>query len=93
MNDTLTLEETPSGELFFEVPDEILDTLGWDDGTLLEWSVVGDTIRISKSMDTAQNYGEELPEQSRVVRTPADVERRWEEVESGDGAVVGEPSY
>ena len=48
MQTKLTLEETEDGDLWFELPDELLDTLGWDDGTLLEFTVVGDSIRISK---------------------------------------------
>ena len=41
-----TIEETEDGELFFEIPDELLETLGWGDGTVLGWDVVGQSIRL-----------------------------------------------
>ena len=48
---TLDLQETDDGELFFEIPDELLENLGWEEGTVLDWTVVGDSIRISKVPD------------------------------------------
>ena len=75
MDTTVELQQTDDGELFLEIPDELFDTLGWGDGTLLDWAVVGDSIRISRAVDQTPNYGEELPEQSRVVRTLEGVER------------------
>ena len=48
---TLELQETDDGELFFEIPDELLENLGWGEGTVLDWTVVGDSIRISKVPD------------------------------------------
>ena len=86
------LEETTDGELFFEIPDDLLDTLGWGDGTVLQWDVIGDSIRISRAPDEA--VGEDLlPEQSRVVRNVETVERGYDGVDEGDDGVVGEPSY
>lgn len=41
-----TIEETEDGELFFEIPDELLESLGWGDGTVLGWEVVGQSIRL-----------------------------------------------
>ena len=88
---TVTLQEAADDELFFEIPDELLDTLGWEDGTVLQWDVIGDSIRISRAPD--QTVGEDLlPEQSRVVRAVETVERSDGPVDEGDGDVVGEPS-
>lgn len=83
---TVTLQELDNGELFFEIPDEIFDTLGWDEGTVLDWTVVGDSIRIVKVPD-------ELLGQSGVAGDVTTVERVDESVEDGDGELVGEPSY
>ena len=79
------LQETDDGELFLEIPDELLESLGWGEGTLLDWTVVGDSIRISKVPD-------ELPGQSGVDGDVSVVERGYITVERGDGDVVGEPS-
>lgn len=83
---TVTLKELDNGELFFEIPDEIFDTLGWDEGTVLDWTVVGDSIRIVKVPD-------ELLGQSGVAGDVSVVERVDEAVDFGDGELVGEPSY
>jgi antitoxin component of MazEF toxin-antitoxin module len=45
---TVTLQENENDDLFFELPEELLDTLGWDDNTEVEFTVVGNSIRISK---------------------------------------------
>lgn len=84
--ETVALQELDNGELFFEIPDAIFDTLGWDEGTVLDWTVVGDSIRISKVPD-------ELVGQSGVAGDVSTVERSHVTVEGGDGDVVGEPSY
>lgn len=88
----VTLQEIENDELFFELPDELLDTLGWGDGTVLQWDVIGDSIRISRAPE--ETLGEALlPEQSRVVRAIEGVERGDGRVDEGDEGVVGEPSY
>ena len=40
------IQETEDGEFFFDIPDELLEQLGWTDGTVLEWQVVGQSIRL-----------------------------------------------
>ncbi len=65
---TVTLQEHDDGELFFEIPDAIWETLGWDEGTVLDWTVVGDSIRITKVPD-------ELSGQSGVAGNVSSVER------------------
>jgi bifunctional DNA-binding transcriptional regulator/antitoxin component of YhaV-PrlF toxin-antitoxin module len=51
MDTTVKLQELDDGELFLEIPEEVFETLGWDDGTVIDWTVVGDSIRISKVPD------------------------------------------
>ena len=79
---TVELQETDDGELFLEIPDELLENLGWGEGTVLDWTVVGDSIRISK-VD---------PGQPGVDGDVSVVERGYITVERGDGNVVEEPS-
>jgi hypothetical protein len=92
MNAVVELQETDDEELFIELPDELLDTLGWGDGTVLTWDVVGDSIRISRAPE--ETLGEALlPGQSRVVRNVESLEGGDGSVDDGDEGVVGEPSY
>jgi hypothetical protein len=86
MENILTLDENNDGELFLELPDELLDSLGWDDGTAIQWTVVGDSIRISK-------VPEELLGRPEMEGNVSYVERGNTEVDGGDADVVGEPSY
>jgi bifunctional DNA-binding transcriptional regulator/antitoxin component of YhaV-PrlF toxin-antitoxin module len=65
---TVTLQELDDGELYFDVPDAIWETLGWDEGTVLDWTVVGDSIRITRVPD-------ELSGQSGVAGNISSVER------------------
>ncbi len=88
MDTAITLQETDNDELFLELPDELLDTLGWGDGTILTWDVVGDSIRISRASE--ETIGEALlPEQSRVVRSLQSVSGSDSGVQPEDGEVVG----
>jgi hypothetical protein len=88
MDTAVTLQETDNDELFLELPDELLDTLGWGDGTILTWDVVGDSIRISRAPE--ETIGEALlPEQSRVVRSLQSVSGSDSGVQPEDGEVVG----
>ena len=36
--------EDEDGNLLFEIPDELLEALGWKEGTVLDISVVGDRL-------------------------------------------------
>ncbi len=92
MTQTIKLQENDNDDLWFEIPDELLDTLGWEDGTVLQWTVVGDSIRLSRVPDG--EVGEALlPEQSRVVRSVPGVPGSDGGLQQDDGDVVGEPSY
>ncbi len=87
MNTVVELQETDDEELFIELPDELLDTLGWEDGTILTWDVVGDSIRISRAPEEA--LGEALlPGQSRVERSLRSVSTGDGGVQQSDGEVV-----
>ena len=89
---TVTLDETNDGELFLEIPDELFELLGWDEGTIIQWDVVGDSIRISRALD--DEIGEALlPEQSRVERSVQGVPGGDTGVQQDHGDVVGEPSF
>jgi len=43
------LQEMDNGDSLLSIPDEILETLGWEDGTELDISIVGNSIRISRA--------------------------------------------
>jgi bifunctional DNA-binding transcriptional regulator/antitoxin component of YhaV-PrlF toxin-antitoxin module len=88
MNGITTLLESDDDEIFLEIPDELFEVLGWDDGTILTWDVVGDSIRISRAPE--ETIGEALlPEQSRVVRSLQSVSGSDSGVQPEDGEVVG----
>jgi bifunctional DNA-binding transcriptional regulator/antitoxin component of YhaV-PrlF toxin-antitoxin module len=49
------LEEDKNGDLFLIIPDEVIETLGWEDNTLLTWDIKGDGI-ILRSLDGETGY-------------------------------------
>ena len=49
------LEEDKNGDLFLTIPDEVIETLGWEDNTLLTWDIKGDGI-ILRSLDSETGY-------------------------------------
>jgi bifunctional DNA-binding transcriptional regulator/antitoxin component of YhaV-PrlF toxin-antitoxin module len=49
------LEEDKNGDLFLIIPDEVIETLGWEDNTLLTWDIKGDGI-ILRSLDSETGY-------------------------------------
>ena len=38
----IELEEHEDGDLFLTLPEEVIETLGWETGMLLTWDVKGD---------------------------------------------------
>lgn len=49
MIDVVQVQETDEGELFFTIPDEMLDRLGWQEGDDLSFNVCDDnTFMIKK---------------------------------------------
>ena len=92
MTHTVELQETNDGDLFLEIPDDLFEILGWNDGTIIQWDVIGDSIRISRALD--DEVGEALlPGQSRVERSLQSVPGGDTGVQQGYGDVVGEPSF
>jgi len=49
------LEEDKNGDLFLMLPDEVIETLGWEDNTLLTWDIKGDGI-ILRSLNSETGY-------------------------------------
>jgi len=37
-----------TGDLFLTLPEEVIETLGWETGTLLSWDVKGDGIIVQR---------------------------------------------
>ena len=48
MDTTVILQEDKNDDLFFELPPELLEILKWDENTVVEMAVVGNSIRISE---------------------------------------------
>ena len=42
------LEEHEDGDLFLTLPEEVIETLGWETGMLLTWDVKGDGIIVQR---------------------------------------------
>ena len=48
MSYTLTIEESVDGDLYIRLPDELLTSMGWQEGTELTWLVEDDGTIILK---------------------------------------------
>jgi len=44
----IELEEHEDGELFVTLPEDLIETLGWEVNTLLTWNIKGDGIIIKR---------------------------------------------
>jgi hypothetical protein len=42
------VQENENGDLFIELPDDLIDTLGWQVGDVLDWRLKGDGIILTK---------------------------------------------
>ena len=42
MNNKLIVKEDAEGELYIELPDELMEQMGWDEDTELVWTVYDD---------------------------------------------------
>ena len=42
------VEEDEDGELIIQIPEEIIETLGWEENTLLTWDIKGDGIILQR---------------------------------------------
>jgi bifunctional DNA-binding transcriptional regulator/antitoxin component of YhaV-PrlF toxin-antitoxin module len=47
----LEVQEDQDGELFIELPDEVIEDLGWQEGDVLNWDVRGEGIILSRVND------------------------------------------
>tara|TARA_R100000908_G_scaffold18792_1_gene7325 strand:+ start:229 stop:408 length:180 start_codon:yes stop_codon:yes gene_type:complete len=44
----IELEEDQNGDLVLQIPEEVIETLGWEINTLLTWDIKGDGIIIQR---------------------------------------------
>lgn len=52
----MTVQEDENGELYIELPDELMEEMGWDENTELVWTVTEDgTIGLRKRIDDPSN--------------------------------------
>jgi hypothetical protein len=49
------LQEDDNGDLILPIPEEVIETLGWQDSTLLTWDIKGDGI-ILQSLNNESGY-------------------------------------
>jgi len=49
------LQEDDNGDLILPIPEEVIETLDWQDGTLLTWNIKGDGI-ILQSLNNESGY-------------------------------------
>ena len=55
----IEVQENNSGDLFIELPDELIDELGWQEGDILNWDLKGDGIVLNKVHDASGYQVEE----------------------------------
>ena len=51
MNYTLEVQEDNNGNYFIELPNEMIEELGWKEGDILEWKLKGQGVVLSKLND------------------------------------------
>jgi bifunctional DNA-binding transcriptional regulator/antitoxin component of YhaV-PrlF toxin-antitoxin module len=51
MSYILEVQEDSNGDCFLELPDELIESLGWQEGDLLDWDVRSNGIILSKVND------------------------------------------
>ena len=44
----IEVEEMEDGNLFIAIPEEVVETLGWEPETLLSWDIKGDGIIVQR---------------------------------------------
>ena len=44
----IEVQELENGDLFIEIPEEVIETLGWEPETLLSWDIKGDGIIVQR---------------------------------------------
>jgi hypothetical protein len=54
MKHSSVVKETADGDLYIDLPPEMMESLGWDENTVLEWKVFSDgTIALGKIDDSS----------------------------------------
>jgi bifunctional DNA-binding transcriptional regulator/antitoxin component of YhaV-PrlF toxin-antitoxin module len=53
MSYILEIQEDENGESFITFPDDIIETLGWQEGDVLEWKLKGNGVLLSKLNDSS----------------------------------------
>jgi bifunctional DNA-binding transcriptional regulator/antitoxin component of YhaV-PrlF toxin-antitoxin module len=53
MSYILEIQEDENGESFIAFPDDIIETLGWQEGDVLEWKLKGNGVLLTKLNDSA----------------------------------------
>lgn len=49
------LQEDDNGDLFLPIPEEVIETLGWEENTLLTWDIKGEGI-VLRGLDDERGY-------------------------------------
>ena len=44
----LEIQENEDGELYIELPDEVVEELGWKEGDILSWDLKGEGVILSR---------------------------------------------
>jgi bifunctional DNA-binding transcriptional regulator/antitoxin component of YhaV-PrlF toxin-antitoxin module len=47
----IEIQEDQDGELFIQLPEEIIEELGWQEGDILSWNLKGEGIVLSRLND------------------------------------------
>ena len=53
MSYILEIQEDENGESFITFPDDIIETIGWQEGDVLEWKLKGNGVLLTKLNDSA----------------------------------------
>lgn len=54
MNFSTIVKENADGELYIDLPQEMMEAMGWDEDTVLEWRVYDDgTVALGKANDNS----------------------------------------
>jgi len=48
------VQESDNGEMFVEIPDDVMESVGWSEGDCVEWSLRGDSIVLSRIGDVGE---------------------------------------
>jgi bifunctional DNA-binding transcriptional regulator/antitoxin component of YhaV-PrlF toxin-antitoxin module len=54
MSYILEVQEDKDGELFITFPDDLAESLDWQEGDILEWKLKGNGLVLSKLNDSAE---------------------------------------